>query len=145
FVTLLRDGREGSTPHEVSNRCGRALTNVRSTSTPAVRRVGARFYAPQRWIDGRELEQADQCKRRTPFVEGSNRQKFGRSAHTGRAFGSARSSSSPRRWWPLDGAVRGQVGGIHCGLSCSSLRRHGTGVSDCVLGSTASGSNPSRS
>src|SRR5208282_4041967 len=36
FVTLLRDGREGSTPHEVSNRCGRALTNVRSTSTPVV-------------------------------------------------------------------------------------------------------------
>jgi len=33
---LLRDGREGSTPQEVSNRCGRALTNVRSTSTPAV-------------------------------------------------------------------------------------------------------------
>ena len=36
FVMLLPDGREGSTPQEVSNRCGRALTNVRSTSTPAV-------------------------------------------------------------------------------------------------------------
>jgi len=37
LVTLLRDGREASTPQELSNRCGRALTNDRSTSTPAVR------------------------------------------------------------------------------------------------------------
>ncbi len=49
----------------------------------------------------------------------------------------------------LDGAVHGQFGGIHCHFRCSSLQKaHGTGVSDCVLGSTArdiSGSNPSRS
>ena len=48
----------------------------------------------------------------------------------------------------LDGAVRGQFGGIHCRFSRSSLRSHGTGVSDCALGSTVrdiSGSNPSRS
>ena len=48
----------------------------------------------------------------------------------------------------LDGAIRGQVGSIHGDFSCSSLRRRGTSVSDCVLGNTArdiSGSNPSRS
>src|SRR5271165_4007610 len=51
-----------------------SLTPPRHTPTlptPAVRRVGARLtLRAQCWIDGREFEQADQCKGRTLFVEG---------------------------------------------------------------------------
>ncbi len=31
---------------------------------------GGQILRAQRWIDGREFEQADQCNRQTPFVEG---------------------------------------------------------------------------
>jgi len=74
---------------------------------------GPDFTRP-RWIDGREFEQADKCKRRTP----GGRQ----NSHATRTLAerSAPPGVCPPRETMVahDGAVHGQFGGIHCRFSC---------------------------
>ena len=107
---------------------------------------GHQILCAQRWIDGREFERVDQCERPKPFVEGVQSAKIRmQRAHWPSVRLRQEFVHPTRRWWPATEAVRGQFGSIHCRFSCSSLRRHRTGVSDCVLGSTVrdiSGSNP---
>src|SRR5208282_6533164 len=68
----------------------------------------------QRWIDRREFEQADQCKRRTPSLRGCNRQEFAHwpSVHRRQEF-----VHPARRWWP----TREKLWGERRGLASSSL------------------------
>ncbi len=86
-----------------------AFGNGSNTSTPAVRRVGARFYAPSAGSTGANSSKLTSARGERHLLRGSNRQKFARNAHTGLAFGSARSSSTLRddggpgrsRSWPV--------------------------------------------
>src|SRR5208282_6745401 len=86
-----------------------AVCYVRNTSTPAVRRVGARFYAPSAGSTGANSSKLTSARGGRHLLRGSNRQKFGRNAHTGPAFGSAGSSSTPR---DDDGVAKPFVGSL---------------------------------
>jgi hypothetical protein len=120
------------------------------SATSAMRRRstrGARFYTPSAGSTGANSSKLTSARGGRHLLRGSNRQKFGRNAHTGRAFGSARSSSTPRD----DGGPRRKpfVGSL-AAFTAVLATSEGTvrGVSDCVPGSTVrdiSGSNPSRS
>jgi hypothetical protein len=91
-------------------RSGGRSQRASSGSTPAVRRVGARFYTPSAGSTGANSNKLTSARGGRHLLRGFNRQKFGRTAHIGRVFGSARSSSTPRD----DGGPRRKpfVGGL---------------------------------